>query len=168
MKKWGVRLIGILFLLWAVSSFIDWLRGSEEGFLGFYINIFGSNISPLVEVFILLYTSYYIFKFDKRGRIWALILLWPSSIASLLFFIKTLVTYNSPIVVVKWTVGLEVFWLQGQEKTILDMPIRVLVVGLFMILSLAALYYLLRKDIKALFEPPTIPDITQIATDVKA
>ncbi|MFZ5880072.1 MAG: hypothetical protein ACOY0R_11935 [Chloroflexota bacterium] len=165
MKKWGVRLIGILFLLQAISTTIAYANGISPSFSGYVeVDNVKLDITTPILICLFLYAGFQLARCKESGRIWALILLWPSVIASLLFFVEALVTYNSPIVAGKWKIGLEVFWLWGQEKTILDSPIRVFVVGLFMIFYLVPLYYLLRKDVKALFEPPTTSAITESAS----
>jgi FtsH-binding integral membrane protein len=84
MNKWGVRLIGIYFIVWAIHDFFGLLTGqfSKEGFMGIIINAFGHDIATWIGAFLCLYIGIQLIRFDQRGRRWALILLWPWVIIS--------------------------------------------------------------------------------------
>ena len=155
MKKWGVRLIGILFLLSAVSAFGKLFKGGEASFWGIYINIFGWDISSLVNICVSFYIGYSLLKFNKMGRTWALTLLWLGVFSSAWAFVFSLTAIKANQTIDTRFGEIDAF-----------LFIILLYLGIFIALSVP-LYYLERRDIKALFEPPTIPDISQTATDVK-
>lgn len=152
MNKWGVRLIGCYFLIWAISDLVELIIGthSKKGFMGFYIEIGGLDIAPWIGVCILFYTVFQLVRFDNSGRIWALIMLWPYTIIWGALFIAALVSFFSPPVRERLSSSFTWTWTMVPKP---EPPVGFsLFVGVVFINFLVPLYYLLRKNTKALFQ----------------
>ncbi len=163
MKKWGVRLISIYFLLWAIIEGSALANGTSRA--PFYLvsdNLRLDIITP-IEICLLLYISFQLMFFTKNGRIWALIMLSWAVLRSGVVFILSWVTFNAPLKLGNYQLDYKLD--MGFVKSDSSLLISVFATGMFMAF-LASLYYLLRKDVKALFEPPIL-DIPQVVTDLK-
>ena len=166
MKKWGVRLISIYFLLWAIIEGIALANGTSKA--PFYLvsdNLRLDVITP-IEICLLLYISVQLMLFAKNGRTWALIILsWAVlRVGVVLVFILSWTAFNTPLKLGNYQVVYKLD--MGFVKSDSPLLISISAIGMFIVI-LTSLYFLLRKDVKALFEPPKISDIPQIATDVK-
>jgi hypothetical protein len=160
MKKWGVRLIAIYFLLWAIGEGIALANGTSKA--PFYLvsdNIRLDVITP-IEICLLLYISFQLIFFVKNGRTWALIVLSWAVLRSGVVFILSWITFNAPLKLGDYQLAYKLD--MGLVKSDSPLLISIVAAGMF-IAFLMSLYYLLRKDIKALFKPSIIHAITEQA-----
>lgn len=166
MKKWGVRLIGILFLLWAISEGIALANGTSRAPFYFVTDNIRLNVITPIEICLLLYISVQLMLFAKNGRTWALIMLsWAVlRIGVVLVFILSWAAFNTPLKLGNYQVAYKLD--MGFIKPDSPLLISISAIGMFIVI-LTSLYFLLRKDVKALFEPPTILDVPQTVTDRK-
>ncbi|MBI5297834.1 MAG: hypothetical protein HY869_20335 [Chloroflexi bacterium] len=156
MKKWGVRLIAIYFFLWAIRDSIALANGTSNSFLHFYIGEISLDIMTPIQICLLLIAGFQLMIFDKNGRIWALVILcWNLLQFGMSLFFLSLTNFKMPL----------------RFQSIfgdLDASHGILIIVAWMtLIFLVPLFYLLRNDVKVLFEPPTIPDIPKTVTDVK-
>jgi hypothetical protein len=155
MKKWGVRLIGCGFIVWAISNLYNLITGTAhiKGFMGFDLVItYNGNetgILAWVGVYILCYAGIQLIRLDIRGRTWALIMFWPATVFMGIFFLITV--FSS---IFSWPLGSSIifpffnFQWSGEITGPIMLP---LVAGLLFIFNAIPLYFLTREDIKRLF-----------------
>jgi len=155
MKKWGVRLIGILFLLLAIGDASSLMGGTSNGFIIYTLGGIRLDITNIITFCLNSYIGFQLIRVNNSGRILAILILWWGILSSACVFIFSLSA--------------------TKPNQILDTRVGEIDAFLYIILFFAAtiamysmlLYYLERKDIKALFEPLIIPEIPQTVTDVK-
>ena len=156
LAKWGVRLIGLCFFLWATSNLIDvvTVSGNTKGFYGITMTLSDDiDITAWIGIYILFYTGVQLMRFDKRGRIWALILHWPLVIVLGVLFIASIILLFMPSFYesLPFSFAPKVRFLQIVAETPLETSLFFL---LDFVYFAAPLYFLLRKDTKALFNIP--------------
>lgn len=156
MKKWGVRLIGVLFLLWAVKDTFALADGTSNGFLKYVVGDIWIDVSTPIQICLFLYAGFQVIRLDKSGRTWALIMLfWNILWSGLALFFLFSIPINGTLMFHS---------IFGDLNASQGVIINIVWITLMFLIPL---FYLLRKDIKALFEPPTIPDVPQAVTDVR-
>lgn len=154
MNKWGVRLIGCLFLIRAISDAYPLIvnNGNAED-LGWRVLFFGANLSgfmPWLVITLLIYIGAQLLRFQPSGRDWALIILWLSTLAWggiliwVIFLIAKAFFYNE-------TMELSHSSWFGEIRG--PIPTILLLAGVFIAYFVLS-YYLMRKDVKFLFEKP--------------
>jgi hypothetical protein len=159
MNKWGIRLIGLLFFIWAIGkTFMLILDPHASGRFPISIYLFTYNgigqidIMGWVGICILFYTGYHLIKFDKTGRIWALIILWPYTIYLGALFTAALVSFFfSPI---REYLTSSII---SSQKLETPWTFSLLFGGPF-VCFLFPLYFLLRKENKLLFHKAVSKD----------
>ncbi len=156
MNKWGVRLISCYFFIWAISDVYKLISGTRhaKGFLGFHLTYHGENINidsmAWAGVVILVYAAFQLLRFHPSGRYWALTVLWVSTLLSGFSFIWLIVLlanafYNGT--------GIDFSnpkWLGEDSRPIAAL---LLFVGAFLFYFISV-YFLMRKDVKQLFQKP--------------
>lgn len=158
MKKWGVRLIGFYFLIRAVSEVYQLITGTRhaKGFFGIYLRSNNNSIDAIdimawIGVYILIYTGIQLIRFDRRGRTWALILFWPSVIFMGTLFMVSLISFFYPSIYEDLHIPIAPTLSLFKRKA--ETPFEIfLFLGFGFSYCLIPLYYLLRKDTKALFQ----------------
>lgn len=151
-----IYLIAILFLLLALSDLVGLLTGSrsEKGFLGldlgFTMDGQELDIMGWVGVFVQLYIGYQLFRLSSEGRSCALILLWIWTIGvGITICIVFMLLIMSPSRVTEFSPA--TFWFFDYMAQI-DLGVGLLICFIVLIFYSIPLYFLSRKDIKALFE----------------
>lgn len=163
MNKWGVRLVGCIFFVWAISDTLKLiLTGRTGGFFGIHFYLFTYNgvgqidILGWIGIYILFYTGIQLMRFDNRARIWALIMLWPYTIFLGALFIAALVSFFSPLVREHLSSSITWNWIAWPKP---EPPLGLsLFFGVLFIYFLTPLYFLLRKSTKQLFIKPLPTD----------
>jgi hypothetical protein len=161
MNKWGVRLIACLFFIRAISDIYELIAntGSAEGSsLGWRVIIGGANLSSFmawVEIIILVFAGVQLLRFQPSGRYWALFTLWISTLVSGVFLIRMIVGvtkafYQHEPIEAYFTIS---FGDTVGNKVEGVIPLLLLFVGAF-VFYLVPVYFLMRKDVKQLFEKP--------------
>ena len=165
MNKWGVRLVGGYFFVRAILTAYGLILSpfNTGGFFGLSITdvsytlpFFGSGESlidtmALAEVIAFLLIGYFLLRYNSIARLAALIILWPPTIVYGFYFIlMSLVAIFSPFdSEAKASSTLRFF----QWSRHVDDPLILLLAftGFFLFYSIP-LYFLMRKDTKALFQ----------------
>ena len=171
MKKKGVRLVGVFFVVWAIHNFFGLLTGqlSKKGFMGLIIESGGHDIAPWIGACLFLYIGVQLIRLDPRGRLWALTFLWLSVIV-LGFYLAWIVL--SPTSNFFSNTDMSIIW----HFFYTDWPGEIkgpynnysVFIGVFLFYS-ALTYFLMRKDIKQLFEKSvTTEEPTNILPGAKA
>ena len=158
MNKWGVRLISAYFFVWAISKAvgIDNSKGSSYNIeLPFYKHSGQIDLVGWIGVCVLLYVGYNLLRFDSTSRTIALISLWPSVIGMGVFFV--LITYSAinaflsgAYATADSSMTFYFFHIKWPGEITNPALIYSIIVGRLM-LVLAPLYFLMRKDVKQLF-----------------
>lgn len=154
MNKWGVRLIGLFFIVWAMQLAIRLITGNHppHGFLFLVVDIDGIDLAAWIGVCVLVCIGYRLLALDPRSRFWALIMLWFLSIGYGWYFLKTIISVFSHSSLDPITLN---FWPSQWNSPKLESTEIQLGVTLATFLYFAIpLYYLLRKDVKQLFQRP--------------
>jgi hypothetical protein len=167
MNKWGVRLISCYFFIWAISNVLKLIFSPSraDGLFGIHFYLPSYNGSPQIEIlgwfaaYILLYTGIQLLRFDKRGRTWALIMLWPYTITSGTLFIAALISFFSSPVRKHLTSSINCNFGVGSCKPETSLALSALL-GWGFVYCLTPLYFLLRKNTKEIFIKPTVPQET--------
>jgi len=167
MKKWGVRLIGLLFFIRAISDIYALITytGPAGSFTGWVMEFSRWNVNTdfmgWVEIAILIYAGVQLLRFHPSGRLATLALLWVAtlSLGGFLIWMTVLVTksfyFNEPIELSHTS------WF-GEVRG--PIPFLLLVFGAFVIYAIPT-YYLTRKDVKQLFEKNDTPKETAPVSD---
>ena len=156
LAKWGVRLIGFLLFVGAISDFYKLITGTRQiqGFLGFDLglNHDGKPIDVMgwLGVVILIYVGVQLLRFQPSGRYWALFIFLVSTlllVVNLVWFIGLFTTASSG--------GTRIDianpqWLDEKSRPIAAI---LLFVGVIVFYCVPA-YFLMRKDVKQLFHKP--------------
>lgn len=136
MNKWGVRLIGFLFLIEAIYYFLPLITKTWHP-TGFWE-------IDLVYAIVFLYTGIQLLRFHPSGRNWALFILWLSTLLSGFFLVwislsltTTSIYFANPQ------------WLNESSRPIFAL---LLFVGAVIIFLFVPIYFLMRKDVKQLFQ----------------
>lgn len=158
MNKWGVRLIAVYVFLWAISDFYKLITGNgrTHGFFGF-VWMFSNNGNSIdfmawLQAIVLVGVGINLLRFQSGGRYWALFIFWWTSIMSAGFLI--------------WMIVVSVIDLSKGEIPGLAVNLNNLIWGgeirgfsaafyyfvVILIFYFIPLYFLMRKDIKQLFE----------------
>ena len=164
MSKWGVRLIGVGFLVWAAINVYSLIRnpGYSGGFPVIHLYLYTYNgigqvdLMGWIGVAILCYIGFYLIRFNRKGRTWALIILWPNAIIFTVAMIATCVSFFSQPVLqyLSHSIFSSYTWQSLSEQY--DTSVKLMYLfGMAFLLSVVPLYYLLRKDTKSLFQKNT-------------
>lgn len=156
MRKWGIRLIGIFFLFWAISDLVRLIKGIRppRGFMGVDLGITynGETIGIMawIGVCVLVYTGFCLLKLNPQGHKWALILLWLSILklvlALVLIIILSLKSHTSPA-----SLMTSVNYLSYSIK--FDKPGSFLALtGVSFLFYAIQIYFLMRNDVKMEFQ----------------
>jgi len=160
MNKWGVRVIAIYFCVWSIHDFFGLLTGqlSKEGFMGLIIDAFGYDIAPWIGAFVCLYIGVQLIRLDPKGRRCALFLLWLWMIISGFYLVWMVFSPTSNFFS---DANMSVVWrlfytdwpgeVKGSYKNFL------MYIGIFIFYSILT-YFLMRKDVKRLFEKHVTAD----------
>jgi hypothetical protein len=161
MNKWGVRLIGIYFFVWAISQFVKYvtITRNEHGFWGFDLGLAHNgkliDVIGLMGVVILIFAGFQLLRFQASGRYSALFILRLAILASGIGIILTVaVLIDSLITGTSFPLTTNFrgnSWLSEPGGSIVYV---VLLAGVFIIIYFIPAYYLMRKDVKQLFEKP--------------
>ncbi len=156
LNHWGVRLIGCYFFILAVSDVYKLITGTRhtKGFMGIDLGIThnGESIDVMawIGVYILFYTGFQLMRFYGRGRTWALIMLWPSTIFLGALFVASIISVFSPPVYKSLSSSFSMSWPWCQCRA--ETPLEILsFLGLAFAYYLIPLYFLLRTNTKVLF-----------------
>ncbi|MBI5352368.1 MAG: hypothetical protein HZB50_06985 [Chloroflexi bacterium] len=161
MKKWGVRLIALLFFIGAILDAYGLIKGTRhaQGGLGFDLGLTYNgqpiDVMAWVEVVVFIYVGVQLLRFHPSGRFLALAIFWVSVFSSTCTFSWMIV-----LMVKDWTSPTLDFskfssnlpWLSG-----ISVPILLIVffAGVF-VFNFLAIYFLRKKDVKQLFEKPVL------------
>ncbi len=154
LNVWGVRLLGVFFLLWSLLDFVELITGtrSRKGFLGLHVDIGGLDIMTWIGVYVLSYTGYHLLKLNSQGRNWALIIFWPSMIVTGLYFLLAVISsISSSRFDTNLSTTLNLFKFQWAIE---DTVTLLIVLGGMFLLNSIPLFFLMRKDVKNLFLKP--------------
>jgi len=147
MTKFGVRLLGMLFIAWGVINVVGLIRGCNP--LGTPIQVFLGpiNISPWFEACLRIYTGILLIGLKSTGRFWALLILWFGLLSSIIltgyifyqegiedFAIKIVSACRAPI----HFVGINALLIVAVVATMYAIPA----------------YFLMQKRTKYLFQKP--------------
>jgi hypothetical protein len=162
MKKWGVRLIACLFFIRAISGAYNLIAyiGPAGSFSGWVMEFNGWNINTdfmgWVELVIPVYIGFQLLRFNPSGRFWALTILWLAtlSLGGFLIWLSVLVAqafyYNKPMNFSHTN------WF-GEIRG--PIPFLLFLASIFVFYAIPT-YYLMRKDVKQLFEKPVAAEGT--------
>jgi hypothetical protein len=155
MNKWGVRLIGACFFVMATSDFYKLITGNgrTNGFLGFDLGLkrYGNPIEVMawIEAAFFIYVGVQLLRFRPSGRYGALLVLGLASIGSgfgLVLVIAILI--NHFITGTSHPFTASNMWLGEIGEGIVA---GVVMTGIFISFFIPA-YFLMRKDVKPLFD----------------
>ena len=156
MKKWGVRLIGIYFFVWAISGVYNLIAytGPAGSYTGWVMEFGGWSINTdfmaWLELIILVSIGFQLLRFQPSGRFWALTVLWLVTLllGGVLIWMTALVAkafyYNE-------TMELSHTNWFGEIRG--PIPVLVFLAGA-VVLYFIPTYFLMRKDVKQLFQRP--------------
>lgn len=167
MNKWGVRLISCYFFIWAISNVLKLIfsPGRSDGFFGISFYLPSYNDSPQIDVlgwfaaYLLFYAGIQLLRFDRGGRTWALIMLWPYTIFSGALFLAALVSFFSSPVREYLASSIKCNYPLQSCKPETSLAFSLLL-GWGFVYVLIPLYFLLRKNSKELFIKPTVSQDT--------
>ncbi len=156
MVKWGVRLIGLLFIFEAVWDLYYLFTDGNNAvrFVGFSGGIsYGDNYTEILAWIIacaLAYIGYRLLRFHTEGRAWALIILWPTAVLSgislLVFMILPIASFASSKEI---SMKLYVF----DKSFEINDPVSVLLIfGSFFLFYAIQVWFLMRRDVKIEFQ----------------
>jgi len=156
MRRWGIRLIGIFFLFWAISNLFGLIDGTRppRGFMGIDLGITynGETIGIMawIGVSVLAYTGLCLLMLNPQGHKWALILLWLSILklvlALVLVIILSLEAHTSPTSLIT-----SVNYLSYSIK--IDKPGSFLAItGVSFLFYAIQIYFLMTNDVKTEFQ----------------
>lgn len=165
MKKWGVWLISISFLVGAVLNYLDVIlqKNPSYGFVGFHFQ-YNSGPSPsalvpqfdpmaLVGLCVNLYIAYNLFKFRNDGRVWALVVLWLYALNFMVWFVLFCIkNHVSPFSMIDFSVSF--------SNYIFNCPL-ILLSGVPFLFYIIQVYFLMRKDVKAEFQKLANVDVSR-------
>ena len=155
MKKWGVRLIGMLFLFGAITTYLDIItqRNPPRGFLGMALGFYSGpspeemtsqlDLMALVGLCIYLYVAYNLLTHKNQGRIGALVVLWLSVFQSV--FGLFLLSFKNHVSLTEMPITFELFN-RSFSLSLLAWASTVL------LLYAIQIYFLMRKDVKMEFQ----------------
>ena len=161
MNKWGVRLIALLFVIRVILHAYNLITytGPAGSYSGWVMEFGEWNINTdfmaWAEIIILAYAGFQLFRFQPSGRYWALFTLWISTLVSGVFLVRITgvaiwAFYQREPIEAYFTVK---FWNTVGTKVDGVIPLLLVYVGNF-VFYLVPTYYLMRKDVKQLFEKP--------------
>jgi hypothetical protein len=156
MKKWGVRLIALFFIIRAVSSIYGLISGTfrVNGFLGFDFTYNGkpTGIMAWVSVAIFLYVGVQLLRFHQSGRDSALFVLGLEMFVSAIFLIWMSVLWVKDFGENKgsglaWNLSL--FHWHSEIRGLSVVIVYFVEIFIFLFIPF---YFLKRKNVKQLFE----------------
>lgn len=156
MSKWGVRFVGVFFILWAIHDFFGLLTGrfSKEGFMGIIVDAFGHDIAPWIGAFLCLYIGIQLIRLNPKGRRWALFLLWLWVIVSGFYLVWVALSPTSNFFSdVNMSIEWRFFYTNWPGEIKSPYNNYMMYIGLFLFYS-DITYFLMRKGVKRLFEKP--------------
>jgi hypothetical protein len=150
MKVWGIRLIGMFFLVGAILNLFGIITGINppHGFMGlsWVSSSIEFDIMAWIGTFVFAYIGYHLLKLRSQGRIWALILLWISVLRIVFAFIYTAIKIPAPLTSITLVANYP-----GHSYT-LDKPgIFLVLMGISFLFFAIPTYFLMRKDVKMEF-----------------
>lgn len=155
MNKWGVRLIALLFIILAVSDVYGVITGARNGqsFTRFHINVLGIDFMPWVEIVILVYAGIQLLRFQPSGRYSALFIFGLAILASGIGLILIVVVLiDSLISGTSFPLTTNIRgnnWFSEPGGSVVYV---VLLAVVLIIIYFIPAYFLMRKDVKQLFE----------------
>jgi len=164
MNKWGVRLIAVYFCVWAIFDFYTLTTGNGKtnGFLGFELAV-SQNGKPVdvmawLQAFVFMGVAVRLLSFEPGGRYWALFVFWIKSIKSAGFLVWMIVVsindfYKTDIPNLALKINIPI-WV-GELK---GFSVALFYFVVFLIFYFIPTYFLMRKDVKCLFEKPVVAD----------
>ena len=155
MNKWGVRLIAVYLFAWAISDFYKLLTDNENmgDFLG--LESYGTPVPIMgwIEVVIYIYAGIQLLRFKPSGRNWALFIFGLLSLFSGAFLVVMVAVWiNSYFTLAEFPLTFDFpgsAWLGEIGTSIISMA---LLVGLILFFYFLPTYFLMRKDVKRLFD----------------
>ena len=155
MNKWGVRLISCYFFVWAISDVYKLATGtSSNKFFGFYFSSNGENLAFMAwaEVVALAYIGFQLLRFHPGGRYWSLAVLWLMTLEAGGFLIWMIVLLAKDFFEGKssglaWNCNCPIW--HGEVRGLPAVLLYFVVVFIFIFIPT---YFLMRKDVKQLFE----------------
>jgi hypothetical protein len=172
MNKWGVRLAGWYFIIWALLTAIGFMLSPTHagGFFGVYMYNSGSYTLPIIgsgaipqldlmalgkSIFLVL-AGYFILRLQSPARVAALTVLWPSVIIHGFIFVLVLAGAIYDLFAGRNSGGdyyATFYFFQTNWPGKITDPIllNLIFTGRFL-LSLIPTYILMRKDVKRLFQ----------------
>ncbi len=183
MNKWGVRLVGWYFLIWAISDVLGLMidSGQTRGFLGisadlsydynlpFYKGTGQIEIMRWAGVCVLVYVGYNLLRFKQSGRMAALIVLWPTAIISGFYFILMILSSVSVFYYSGTRLSATLnFFHTNWPGEISDPIILPLAFGSLFLLNFIITYFLMRKDTKQLFKKPATSEVNKLESEEPA
>jgi hypothetical protein len=156
MRRWGIRLLGIFFLFWAISDLVGLIKGTHppRGFMGIDLGITynGESIGIMawIGVCVLAYTGFCLLRLNPQGHKWALILLWLSILKLVLALVLIIIlSLKSQIVPTALTTSIN--YLSYSIK--LDKSGSFLAItGVSFLFYAIQIYFLTRNDVKTEFQ----------------
>lgn len=152
MNKLGVRLIALVFIIGAITDVYGLVTGTRhaQGGLGFDLGLTYNgkpiDVMAWMEVVVLLYAGIQLLRFHPSGRNWALFIFWVMTVFAgifLFWFIGSLATASIQIS--------NPPWLSENSRSIFAI---LLLIGIIIVFCLVPIYFLMREDVKQLFEKP--------------
>jgi hypothetical protein len=162
MNKWGVRLIALLFIILAISNVYRLVTGTGRSSDDLGIAYNGKPVYIMAGIWagIYFYTGFHLLKFHQKGRDWALFLLWPSTIlVGLVCILVITVSVLSLYTRTALPIDLNPRWGSQINNPI---SVSIIFIGGFLLIFIPT-YFLMRKDVKQLFEKPVT---TEAATNL--
>ncbi|MCC6568127.1 MAG: hypothetical protein IT315_02705 [Anaerolineales bacterium] len=160
MVKWGVRLIGLLFIFEAAWDLYILFTAQNNAirFVGISGGIhYGDKyveILAWIAACLFAYIGYRLLTLHTEGRTWALIILWPAAILSgislALFMILPILSFASSKEI---SMGLYLF--NNKLRSITNPNSVLLIIGLFFLFYAIQVWFLMRQDVKNEFQKPT-------------
>ena len=159
LTKLGVRLIGIFFFIRAVADVYGLITHtrSAEGFLGFYMN-FNDDGKPIIDIMawvgvvIMIYVCFQLFRFHPSGRNWALTIYWLLLLEGAGYSIWLIISWVKDFFGGKdFSFALNInnpVW-QGEVSGLFAI---LLYFGVVVVFIFIPVYFLMRKDVKQLFQ----------------
>jgi hypothetical protein len=156
MRRWGIRLIGIFFLFWAISNLFGLIEGIRppRGFMGIDLGITynGESIGIMawIGVCVLAYTGLCLLMLNPQGHKWALILLWLSVLKLVLALVLIIIlSLKSQIVPTSLTTSIN--YLSYSIK--IDKSGSFLAItGISFLFYAIQIYFLMRNEVKTEFQ----------------
>lgn len=183
MNKWSVRLAGWYFIIWALLTAIGFILSPTHagGFFGIYMNnsvsyslpIIGSGAIPQIDLMalgksiFLLLVGYFILQFQSSARFAALIVLWPITIYHGIYFSLVTIAAIFSFFYSGTQASATMKFLQWSREVKDPIILALAFAGFFLFYAIPT-YFLMRKDVKRLFEKPvTTEEPTNILPGAK-